>query len=96
MNTVAYEMNNFIYIFWVNFEEEKRPNFKSSHLPFCCEFQAISNAWFKRRFCSDRLQNFIFFQLEFAPDEAVKWSGPFHDSEKNSAAECVPACEGKK
>ena len=26
-NTVAYEMNNFIDIFQVNFQEQKRPNF---------------------------------------------------------------------
>ena len=30
-----------------------------------------------------------------APDEAVKWSDPFRDSEKNGAAECVPASEDK-
>ena len=44
MNTVAYEMNNFIDIFWVNFAEEKRSNFKTSYLSFYCEFQAISYA----------------------------------------------------
>ena len=32
--TVAYEINNFIDIFWVNFAEEKRPNFKISYLLF--------------------------------------------------------------
>ena len=42
MNTVAHEMNNFIDIFWVNFAEEKRPNFKTSYLSFYFEFQAIS------------------------------------------------------
>ena len=33
-NTVAYEKNNFIDIFWVNFVEEKRLNFKMSYLLF--------------------------------------------------------------
>ena len=33
-NTVAYEMNSFIDIFWVNSAEEKRPNFKMSCLLF--------------------------------------------------------------
>ena len=66
-----------------------------SYLSFYCESQAISNARLKSRTCSDRLQNFIFVQWELAPDEAVKWSDPFHDSEKNGAAECVLACEDK-
>ena len=34
MNTVVYEMNNFIDIFRVNFSEEKRPSFKTSYLLF--------------------------------------------------------------
>ena len=84
-NTAAYVMNNFIDIFRVNFSEEKRPNFKMSYLLFKCEFQAISNAGLKSRICSDRLQNFIFVQIELAPDEAVKRSYPFRDSEKNGA-----------
>ena len=33
--------------------------------------------------------------IELAPDEAVKRSDPFRDSEKNGAAECVPAREDK-
>ena len=95
MNTArkrtAYEMSNFIDIFQVNFGEVKRPNFKTLYLSFCCEFQAISNARLKSRICSDRLQNFIFVQWELAPDEAVKWSDPFHDSEKKW---CHGVCTG--
>ena len=34
MNTVAYEMNDFVDIFQVNFAEEQRPNFKTSYLLF--------------------------------------------------------------
>ena len=34
MNTVAYEINNFIDIFRVNFVEVKIPNFKMSYLSF--------------------------------------------------------------
>ena len=60
VNTVVYEINNFIDIFWVNFDEEKRPNFKMSYLSFYCKFQVISNTWLKNRSCSKRLQNFIF------------------------------------
>ena len=70
--TVAYEVNNFIDIFGVNFAERKRPNFKMSYLSFCCEFQAISDAGLKSKICSDRLQNFIFVQWELVRDEAVK------------------------
>ena len=58
-NTAAYEMNNFIDIFQVNFAEEKRPNFKMSYLLFYCKFQAISNTGLKSRICSATLQNFI-------------------------------------
>ena len=61
-NTAAYEMNNFVDIFRVNFAEEKRPNFKTSYLSFYCEFQAILNAELKSRTCSDRLQKFTFVQ----------------------------------
>ena len=78
-NTVAYEMNNFIDIFQVNFAEEKRPNFKMSYLSFYCEFQAVSNAGLKSRICSDRLQNFIFVQRELALDKAVKENDPFRE-----------------
>ena len=60
-----------------------------------CEFQAISNARLMSRICSDRLQNFIFVQWELVPDKAVKWSDPFPNSEKNGAAECVPAHKDK-
>ena len=94
-NTVVYEMDNFIDIFWVNFAEEKRPNFKTSYLSFYCEFEVISNTRLQRRIYSDRLQNFLFVQWELAPDEAVKWSDRFHDSKRNGAVECVPAHEDK-
>ena len=94
-NTAAYEMNNFIDIFQVNFSEEKRPKFKTSYLLFQCEFQASSNAGLKSRICFDRLQNFIFVQQKLAPEEAAKRRDPFHDSEKNGATECVPVCEDK-
>ena len=95
MNTMAYEMNDFIDIIGVNFAEEKRANFKTSYLSFCCEFQAISNAGLKSRICSNRLQNFIFVQWELVRDKAVKWSDSFCDSEKNGAAEHVLVCEDK-
>ena len=34
MNAVVYEMKNFIDIFWVNFTEQKSPNFKRLYLSF--------------------------------------------------------------
>ena len=89
MNTVAYEMDNFIDIFRVNFAEEKRPNFKMSYLLFYCKFHAISNAGLKSRICPDRQQNFIFVQWELAPDEAMKWSDPFHNSKKKMVLRSV-------
>ena len=79
----------FLDIFQVIFTEEKRTNLKTSYLLFWREFQAISNAGLKSRTCSDRLQNFMFVQWELVLDEAVKWSDPFRDSEKNGAVECV-------
>ena len=62
---------------WVNFVEEKRPNFKTSYLFFYCVFKVISNTGLKSRICSESLQNFIFVQWELVRDEAVKWSNLF-------------------
>ena len=83
MNTVVYEMDNFIDIFQVNFSEEKIPNFKTSYLLFYGEFKVISNTGLKIKICSYRLQNFIFVQRELAQGEAVKWTDPIHDRRKN-------------
>ena len=99
-NTVVYEMNNFINIFWVNFAGEKISNLKTSYLSFYCEFEVISNTGLKSRVCSGKLglQNFILVEWELARDEAVKWWDPFRNSKKkkkNGAAECAPAREEK-
>ena len=81
-DTIVYEMNNFIEIFRVHFMEEKRSNFRISDLSFYCKFHATSNAGYKSRICSNRLQIFIFVQSELVPNEAVKWGDAFQNREK--------------